>query len=342
MSYRQSSEGSQRRDHLPAWLRDAPLPAVPPSRQEPAAPDNDALFASFAPSGGYVPPAPDEEQTELPDWLREFANDAEEARASTATGEELPAWLDDMTSGNDTWSRAIQEEHIEEIETPVEDDDDDNQRVMMPRKTTEWLVAMGIESEREKPTEAEIGEITPDDLEDLSWLDVSPDELSRDLAQNTADFDPFTFDPSQPVERADPPTARDKYTEDNALPQWLVPDTNAPTQPGSTSAQESQSSWMPDPAPPPPPQQEANIPSWLHDETSNAQQDDLPAWLMEEAAATPPPPLDEPAAENDIPAWLRDVPDVPKSQADILPSWLMDEPADTPASSPPTSDAPSW
>ncbi len=327
---------AQNRNHLPLWLREAPLPPMPASRQS-------DLSEPFAPSLG------------LPEL-----NDPGDETAPRYTAANDPPRLPQS----------------------------DSLRVQLPSGATDWLRSLGIDDDDDAPAIAPSSAApeTGDPLESFDWLNVSSEDLSRDL-------------PPEPV-----PDPVSKYTEGGELPSWLQ---SSPADAadldddlsvaGLPSLDDSIPSWLASEsevlglqstadAPTAPPGSDSlpawlkaelaaddsspdtadSVPSWLRDVTSDAKspsaakpgEESIPAWLKAEidptdvaAETTPAPPLDA-AADAGLPAWMLDDvdPSVGSSLPDIdasLPAWMLDADDAGASSAAPLdaaadADSPSW
>ncbi len=332
---------AQNRNHLPLWLREAPLPPMPASRQS-------DLSEPFAPSLG------------LPEL-----NDPGDETAPRYTAANDPPRLPQS----------------------------DSLRVQLPSGATDWLRSLGIDDDDDAPAIAPSSAApeTGDPLESFDWLNVSSEDLSRDL-------------PPEPV-----PDPVSKYTEGGELPSWLQ---SSPADAadldddlsvaGLPSLDDSIPSWLASEsevlglqstadAPTAPPGSDSlpawlkaelaaddsspdtadSVPSWLRDVTSDAKspnaakpgEESIPAWLKAEidptdvaAETTPAPPLDA-AADAGLPAWMLDddstglIPPAPPLDAAAdagLPSWMLDDdsagliPPAPPLDAAADADSPSW
>ncbi|NJL05513.1 MAG: hypothetical protein HC911_11555, partial [Chloroflexaceae bacterium] len=271
---------AQNRNHLPLWLREAPLPPMPASRQS-------DISEPFAPSLG------------LPEL-----NDPGDETAPRYTAANDPPRLPQS----------------------------DSLRVQLPSGATDWLRSLGIDDDDAAPAIAPSSAApeTGDPLESFDWLNVSSEDLSRDL-------------PPDPV-----PDMASKYTEGGELPSWLqsfaADATDTPDIADNLSAAGL-------------PSLDDSIPSWLASEsgmlglqstadapTAPPGSDSLPAWLKAELAAD----ANAPDTADSVPSWLRDVtsdasaPSAAKPGEDSIPAWLKAEidPADLAAETVPT--GPDW
>ncbi len=268
---------AQNRNHLPLWLREAPLPPMPASRQS-------DLSEPFAPSLG------------LPEL-----NDPGDETAPRYTAANDPPRLPQS----------------------------DSLRVQLPSGATDWLRSLGIDDDDDAPAIAPSSAApeTGDPLESFDWLNVSSEDLSRDL-------------PPEPV-----PDPVSKYTEGGELPSWLQ---SSPADAADLDDDLSVAGL---------PSLDDSIPSWLASEsevlglqstadapTAPPGSDSLPAWLKAELAADD----SSPDTADSVPSWLRDVtsdaksPNAAKPGEESIPAWLKAEidPADLATETATT--APDW
>jgi hypothetical protein len=285
-------------------------------------------------------PPPD---ADLPDWLRESADDAKSSLSATpptatppAGASELPAWLSEISL------------------------EDERQPVPETTQAPDWLAQLqsapsassGAEElpawlRSNDPTSSASAPSTAEQLPD--WLR----DLEPPTAQPPAAPAPSQELPWQPTER---PAATTTPASTEQLPDWLRElETEAPPPSPSVPAADELPAWLREDTPVPAEAADGasgrskDLPGWLKEfgveddpvppqavdasrvaGTMPSVPQETPSWLADfdtsPPATTPPPP-----AIDDVPPWLRDeapvkdAPQAARTETPELPAWLREE-----------------
>jgi hypothetical protein len=333
-------------DTLPAWLSDvSPTGSAPTSGEEPSArPQEEADPLSGLPSpveqADRQPSldAAELDETGIPGWLRDIPADeirrvmesddeisvepfsfGESATQQTGeSGKDVPAWLagisgdsGEAADSGPSWLGGLA------------DDSAQQSSAANPPDVPLWLQDLDTPSREAAPS--------------------APEGSS---AENAA---PSLPEPSDHLPSWQSEAEQASATADS-LPGWLQ------DKPAEARRAQELPSWLQAEAPSTPPVEE--LPSWLQAEApSTPPAEEPPSWLRLEPAPPAVPPTGAPSPSGDLPPWLNDAiasspPDTtpvppappsrpaasaqPTSAADDLPAWLRD---DVPA---PAEDLPDW
>jgi len=344
-------------EHLPPWLRDVPLPPRPASMGD--APVEPAPASQPAPAAAKQPPAPPPtESSDLPDWLKDFDSartpeqptsqaDAPtwlrgpvDAPAAQSTNQDaLPAWLRDADASPaaaqsedqqlPTWLRERSAEPAPEAEPAASDIPEWARAPSTPR---EEPPAAGPPATSGPPPNA----APPEAAELPAWLRDLSTEPVADTLGGASDRPP-----GQDASSAAAPDLN------AGLDLWA--DESASLRPPPASQEGSGTGSTPPAAPDqsaPPAADDAGIPSWLRDISS----DDVRAAMgdADEHSTAEPFSLDElPESQltestGGLPAWLADLTESEPSSAGSISSWFDDAPPAPPVAPPSDRDVPPW
>lgn len=282
-----------------------------------------------------------DEDTSLPDWLLELADDETtpaQSEPGASEGDEeagYPDWISGLVDeeafeGED--EKAAPEQAREQDAFALDDGDlpDWLQDVEEPAEALQTEPAQADASQAEEP-EADSaafsleGEDLPDWLRDVEEPEEQPQEEEEPVSEAEAPAQDWDI-PDWLAEHAAPSLMEGREAPEQTLPDWLAERAEEIPVSSASSSQEIPE-WLQASAEPSPPREEETVTSPPPAEDAfDLDTEGLPDWLSEELEETEPAPGPQPVteaqeapktqtapvddtgtAEEDLPDWLRDV-----------------------------------